>query len=374
MLKTMHKIYGMADALTVSTPYLAEEYKDYNDNIFVLPNYLDHGMWDSLPDRDWERCRIGWQGWSDIRMWDLRILQGIIEPFLTKHPEVDFVAAGDPRVHDILGVPEGQRVSYDRVTWPDTPSITATMDIGLVPLELNPFNEAKSYLKGLEYNATGIPYIASPSSSYLDWTEDGKNGFLARRPRDWNRYLELLCSDQAKRKEMGLYARQKALAHTIQNNAYKWKEVYESLAGDWADQLTRTAIVRGALQKPPEFSGFLRFLSEQKPLTTIVEIGTAQGGTFGALCEMGAKDATLISIDLPGGDFGGTDDVYGERDYDKIKSYAKEGQTVECIRANSQDPATRKRLDEILGGRKLLRRSQERLSALPRTVRPHRLP
>jgi predicted O-methyltransferase YrrM len=150
---------------------------------------------------------------------------------------------------------------------------------------------------------------------------------------------------------MGLYARQKALAHTIQNNAYKWKEVYESLAGDWADQLTRTAIVRGALQKPPEFSGFLRFLSEQKPLTTIVEIGTAQGGTFGALCEMGAKDATLISIDLPGGDFGGTDDVYGERDYAKIKSYAKPGQKVECIRANSQHQATKERLLEILDGR-----------------------
>src|SRR5206468_3693912 len=102
----------------------------------VLPNYLESSMWDSLPHKDWQRLRIGWQGVSDIRIWDLRILQGIIGPFLRRHPEIDFVAAGDPKVHGILDIPEGQRISYERVHWQNTPSITNTMDIGLVPLEL----------------------------------------------------------------------------------------------------------------------------------------------------------------------------------------------------------------------------------------------
>jgi peptidoglycan/xylan/chitin deacetylase (PgdA/CDA1 family) len=73
-------------------------------------------------------------------------------------------------------------------------------------------------------------------------------------------------------------------------------------AQDWADQITRTAIARGALQKPPEFSSFLRYLSELPPLTTVVEIGTAQGGTFGALCTMAADDALMTHerwSDLP---------------------------------------------------------------------------
>ena len=352
-ISTLHNVYGLADALTVSTPALAEQYKGFNENIRVIANYIDAEMWENLPARHFERLRIGWQGVSDIRMWDLRVLQGIIEPFLRRHPEIDFVAAGDAKVHDLIGVPEGQRVSYDKVTWWHTPEITNTMDIGLVPLELNEFNEGKSDLKGKEYNACGIPYIASPSSSYVAWTEVGKNGFLARRPRDWNRYLELLVSDAELRKEMGAFGRAKALEHTIQKNAYRWHDLYTELSGDWADQITRTAIARGALQKPPEFSGFLRYLSERPRPSTVVEIGTAQGGTLGALCEMATDDALIVSIDVPGGDFGGTSDVYGQRDTDKMASYANEGQRVEFIQADSQKVETVKALERILDGRRI---------------------
>ena len=348
--RILHKIYGLADCLTVSTPALKRHYEGYNERIEVLPNYLDAEMWADIPDRPWEGIRIGWQGVSDIRMWDLRVLQGIIGPFLKRNPGVKFVAAGDSKVHDLLSVPYAQRVSYDKVQWAYTPQITATMDVGLVPLELNEFNEAKSHLKGMEYNACGIPYIASPSSSYLDWTEVGKNGFLARRPRDWNRHLELLCSDAERRKKMGAYGRKKALASSIQNNAWQWKEVYTSLSGDWADQLTRTAIARGALQKPPEFSSFLRYLQKQS-LNVIVEIGTAQGGTLGALCEMASDTALIVSIDLPGGDFGGSNDVYGERDTTKMASYAKKGQRIEFIQADSQKLETVEKLKQILDGR-----------------------
>jgi hypothetical protein len=38
--------------------------------------------------------------------------------------------------------------------------------VGLVPLTRGPFNEAKSYLKGLEYAAAGIPFIATPTEEY----------------------------------------------------------------------------------------------------------------------------------------------------------------------------------------------------------------
>lgn len=352
-LRTLHKVYELSDALTVSTPYLSSQYQGFNANIHTLPNFLDRGMWSDLDDRSWSRIRIGWQGDSSIRMWDLRILQGLIEPFLKRHPEVDFVAAGDPRVHDILGVPEKQRVSYDKVHWRGTPLVTNTMDIGLVPLEINPFNEAKSDLKGKEYNACSIPFIASPSGSYMAWTEVGKNGFLARRPRDWNRYLELLVSDAKLRAEMGAYGRKKIEQYWIQDNAYRWEDLYTSLSGDRFDQYTRTAIARGALQKPPELSSFLRYLEQRKPFHTVVEIGTAQGGTLGALCQLASDDALIVSIDLPGGDFGGSEDVYGERDTRKMEGYAKNGQTIKFLQMDSQAPETKKALEQILDGRQI---------------------
>ena len=32
--------------------------------------------------------------------------------------------------------------------------------VGMVPLALTPFNQAKSYIKGLEFAARGVPFVA----------------------------------------------------------------------------------------------------------------------------------------------------------------------------------------------------------------------
>jgi predicted O-methyltransferase YrrM len=351
LLEPMKKIYAMADAMTVSTPFLKEIYSQYNSNIHVLPNYWDATMWVDLPKKDWKRLRIGWMGVAKMRPADMQVLQGVIGPFLKRHPEVDFVAAGDPLVHDILDVPGDQRVSYPRVEFGRTPEITATMDIGLVPLCEAPFNEAKSYLKGLEYAICGIPCIASPTGPYRFWVEEGVNGFLARRPRDWLRHLERLVGDQGLREQMGRAARQKAERFTIQEHAHKWNHLYESLIGDEYDQIARDAIGKLALQKPGECAAFLRYIGDRKP-KVVVEIGTAQGGMLYALAQLAADDAHIISIDFPGGDLGGTiPDVYGERDTEKMRSYIRASQRVEFLQMDSQHRATRATLDRILGGR-----------------------
>jgi 23S rRNA U2552 (ribose-2'-O)-methylase RlmE/FtsJ len=85
----------------------------------------------------------------------------------------------------------------------------------------------------------------------------------------------------------------------------------------------------------------------------VVEIGTAQGGTLGALCEIAADDALVVSIDLPGGDKDevSEDDKYGKRDIAKMVGYAKPGQRVEFLQADSHRSSTRATLEHILEGR-----------------------
>ena len=56
--------------------------------------------------------------------------------------------------------------------------------VGLVPLTRSPFNEAKSYLKGLEYAAAGIPFIATPTEEYRLLHRAGV-GRLAETPDEW---------------------------------------------------------------------------------------------------------------------------------------------------------------------------------------------
>lgn len=232
-----------ADLLTVATPALADAYGVLNRNVAVLRNYLDWNMWSGVPqqsevEREGGRVRVGWMGACDLRMGDLSLLRGVVGPFLERHPNVDFVVSGDDaeRAHNFLGVPWAQRVSYPRVLFRDLQlwRITAVMDIGLVPLADNRFNEAKSHLKGMEYAACGIPCVASPTESYRDyWFEgrEGEVGVLARRPRDWLRRLEELVSDDGLRREMGRRARERAAANTIQEHGWRWKDEYERLVG-----------------------------------------------------------------------------------------------------------------------------------------------
>lgn len=236
----LHQVFAESDGLTCATPVLAEGYARLNRNVTVLRNYLDWEMWQDVElqyEVERPRVRVGWMGRALYRGGDLRVLQGLIGPWLERNKHVEFVAAGDESVHDLLGVPADQRVSYPGVKFHEMklPEITAVMDVGLVPLEANRFNDAKSHLKGMEYAACGIPCVASPTDSYaqywLSGSDNGRVGFLAHRPRDWVRALDSLVNDHELRREMGRAARVKASEHTIQANAWRWRDFYSSVVG-----------------------------------------------------------------------------------------------------------------------------------------------
>src|SRR2546430_2557093 len=84
-------------------------------------------------------------------------------------------------------------------------------------------------------------------------------------------------------------------------------------------QLAMKAIEKGALQKIAEFSQLISLLKRRK-LHTIVEIGTAKGGTLYTWCALAEPDACLVSIDLPGGKFGGG---YSMEDAQKFRHYKR---------------------------------------------------
>jgi predicted O-methyltransferase YrrM len=116
-----------------------------------------------------------------------------------------------------------------------------------------------------------------------------------------------------------------------------------------ARALARRAIRLGANQKLSELEPLIRLLKGRR-LATVVEIGTAKGGTFAAWCALARPDALLVSIDLPGGAHGGG---YSEDDAERFRSYARRRQRVHFLRRDSHDPATRDALAALLGDRRV---------------------
>lgn len=103
------------------------------------------------------------------------------------------------------------------------------------------------------------------------------------------------------------------------------------------------------LQSRVELEALLGDVARHRP-SAVVEIGTASGGTLFMLTRVASDDATLVSIDLPGGAFGGG---YPRWRSPLYRSFAKRGQRIHLLRRDSHAPSTLAALRDILGGRRV---------------------
>jgi predicted O-methyltransferase YrrM len=88
---------------------------------------------------------------------------------------------------------------------------------------------------------------------------------------------------------------------------------------------------------------------ELKP-KTVLEIGTAKGGTLFLFSRLAADDAVLLSVDLPGGKYGGG---YSKLKNSLYQAFTLPKQKLHLIRANSHDRATFDDVKALLGERKV---------------------
>ena len=90
-------------------------------------------------------------------------------------------------------------------------------------------------------------------------------------------------------------------------------------------------------------------MAKRKP-RYILEIGTARGGTLFLFARIASSDALIMSIDLPGGKFGGG---YPDWRVQLYKSFAIQNQKLNLIRENSHAYSTFKVVEKMLEGNKL---------------------
>jgi glycosyltransferase involved in cell wall biosynthesis len=138
--------------------------------------------------------RVGWVGATSHRSGDLEVLQGVLGPWMRQRDAAPLVHAGHrPGARQTAwrawAVHADEVVAVNLQPAPTYPMLLGTMDVGLVPLRMAPFNMAKSNIKGLEYAAAGVPFIATPTDEYRRLATEGV-GLLAARPAHWRRHLD----------------------------------------------------------------------------------------------------------------------------------------------------------------------------------------
>jgi glycosyltransferase involved in cell wall biosynthesis len=235
---------NLCDMVTTTTKTLAGEYRKQNDNVVILPNYVDPDDWDEPLRNEGKKVRIGLVG-SVAMEYDYIHLKYVIRK-LSERDDVEIVMFGLGDKEHRKNNPVVTKVFKDEYKFWDSidkehfpwvknhlyPETLNEMrlDMMLIPRKDNYFNRCKSNLKFLEAGMCEIPVIAQSfdDGPYEEITED--TGVLITDNSKWEEEIEKLIQDKELRRAIGKKAKEYVLKnYDINDNAHKWETAYSSL-------------------------------------------------------------------------------------------------------------------------------------------------
>lgn len=224
-----------ADLVTVSTQKLRDVLVNFNQNVVVLPNYLDDTLWHLKPplqkNSSNEMLTIGYMGTESHRP-DLDFITPALLDLLKRYPQkISFHFWGIQPSTEILSLPQVEWTpSQFFSSYQDFSAFfqTQSADIFIAPLVDSLFNRCKSPLKFLEYSALGAPGVYSNLETYNGIVSHGKNGFLASTLDEWTDSLIQLIENDELRLQIAEAAqatiREKWL---LSSNAFRWSNAFQ---------------------------------------------------------------------------------------------------------------------------------------------------
>lgn len=224
--RNLRKICGFADLVICTTQALADRFAPHG-RYAVLENCVPEALL-SMPKKSNGRT-LGWTGAIQSHVGDLDVTHGGVAEALRRNPDWRFLklGGGPEMVQRGLGLDRRPDATGPIPFEAYHPEI-GLLDVGIAPLAPTAFNEAKSWLKIIEYGAFGIPSVVSPMPEYLALAEEGMALVAKDRGRNWCSAVRSLMEDESLRIEVGECAKQNVKDHhTYEGNAWRWAEAWE---------------------------------------------------------------------------------------------------------------------------------------------------
>lgn len=148
-----------ADGVIVSTPFLADQYRHVNPNVYVCPNTVDPQDWPEREERDDGILRIAWVA-SRSHTDDAPLVAGALE-WASRQPGVEVWT---------VGINPPWRFARNHIEWIDSLAdyrgVFRLFDIGVAPVMPTPFGLGRSDVKFLEYTMGGCASVVSDNAPY----------------------------------------------------------------------------------------------------------------------------------------------------------------------------------------------------------------
>ena len=285
-----------ANAVVVSTQFIADKYRAMNPNIHVLVNFLDFDrFYRTVPLLPREKISIGMVGTS-LMPYNFALVDAALRSLCERYPgQIRLCLIG----HDIppgwQGHPavEYQPVLHGYHAYIDW-LLAQQLDIALIPLVDDAFNNSKSVIKWMEYSAAGIVSVFSDVSTYRAVVDSGRNGMLVEEnPAAWLAAIEALVANPALRRQMARTAQAEVRKHfSLNENAWRYHQTYLHCVGAVAEANS----VRSP-EDVPRVSGVLLLDAEGDVNKIEQSLSDLTNSPFG---ELPVIVLTTLSGDLPG--------------------------------------------------------------------------
>lgn len=188
----------LADMVVAGNSYLAEHASRFNRNVVILPTGLDIDTYKIETDiQNDGKVRLVWIG-SRSTLKYLADIKPALEQIGSRFSNVtlrivcdDFFDLKNMEVEKIQWSMERQAIDL------------ATSHIGLAPLPDNRFTRGKCGFKILQYQAAGLPVVASPVGVNSEYVRQNVTAFLATDNREWIEKITRLIENPKLRRQMG---------------------------------------------------------------------------------------------------------------------------------------------------------------------------
>jgi len=219
--RALHALKPLVDAdlVVASTPPLAGHVSAFHDHVLTAPNRLPERSWRPVCQRvlregresRGEQLTIGYIG-SRTHRADLMQVEPAVLALLRRYRgRVRFLSVGVPLSPGLRRIRFAREIPPPRAVRRDYPRFVRfaedlPIDIGIAPLENNPFNRAKSDLKFQEYAALGVPGVYADLEPYAKRVRPGVTGLLAEGLSEWVEHLSRLVESPRLRRHIGAQA------------------------------------------------------------------------------------------------------------------------------------------------------------------------
>jgi glycosyltransferase involved in cell wall biosynthesis len=193
-------------AVVAGSEVIADFSGRFNERTVLVPTVVDvQKYFPNHTESTRRAAEIVWMG-TPVTAKLLLPYRKVWQAISEVHPEVCFKFIGAGEQFRMEGV------RYRVVPWLETAEAEelAGADIGIMPLQDEPFQRGKCALKIIQYMAAGLPVVASPIGANKDVVQEGETGFLPASEEEWVKALSALIEDHALRRRMGSAGRKRA--------------------------------------------------------------------------------------------------------------------------------------------------------------------